>query len=250
LRSVRTLSAGPRQIPCPAEERRIFGMTSGFFGALLAHKEKPRERRSNRPRGQSETYDPEPVLQLLVELTRRARDKDPASDASFTVFNPLRDARRFAALGTIRALGGVHFLLAIGCFCDLGHFSLLRPPSGSILPLGRGPRSDKNLGVISGAGATAAGSSCRVSNPYSPELILHEGQRGCLVLLVRYRQNRKSDEPPRTLVLPLPIRQRRNFTVSPSKNLPRRTIGHRVRPPRFLWNPYRDQADWPDEPAI
>ena len=121
----------------------------------------------------------------FVEFAPRARDKNPAGNAAFAVLDPLYDAGRLAALGTIGALGSVHLFFTIGCFCDLGHCSLLMLSSGSNLPLGRGPRSHKNLGVIFWAGATAAGSSCRGSNPYSPELILHEGWRICLVLVAR-----------------------------------------------------------------
>src|SRR4029077_8672704 len=67
-------------------------------------------------------------LQLLEKLTRRARDVNPARDAAFAVFHALDDARGLAALGAIRALGGVHDLLAVSCLCDLRaycHFKCL-----------------------------------------------------------------------------------------------------------------------------
>ena len=53
------------------------------------------------------------ILKLLEELTARARDINPARDAALAVFHALDDARGLAALGAIRALGGVHDLLAV-----------------------------------------------------------------------------------------------------------------------------------------
>lgn len=46
-----------------------------------------------------------------------------------TVFYPLHNARWLAALGAIRAFGGVHCLLAVTGFGDLchGYSSLLAP---------------------------------------------------------------------------------------------------------------------------
>jgi len=58
-------------------------------------------------------------LQFLVELARRAGNIDPAGHASLAVFHALDDARRLAALGTIRALARVHDLLSVRCFCNL-----------------------------------------------------------------------------------------------------------------------------------
>ena len=52
-------------------------------------------------------------LKLLVKLTRRAGNENPPGDAPLAVFHPLHDARGFDALGTVRALGGVHDFLAI-----------------------------------------------------------------------------------------------------------------------------------------
>ena len=60
--------------------------------------------------------------EFLEELACRARDVNPARDAAFAVFHPLNNARGLAALGTIRALGGVHDLLAVRCLCDLGAY--------------------------------------------------------------------------------------------------------------------------------
>src|SRR5579864_6888110 len=61
-------------------------------------------------------------LELLEELTCRARDVNSARDTAFAVLHALHDARRFAALGAIGTLGGIHDLLAVGCFCDLGAY--------------------------------------------------------------------------------------------------------------------------------
>ena len=61
-----------------------------------------------------------PVLQLLEEFTRRARDVNPARNATFTIFYAFDDPCGLAALGAIRAFGGVHYLFAVCSFCDLG----------------------------------------------------------------------------------------------------------------------------------
>jgi hypothetical protein len=61
-------------------------------------------------------------LELLEELTRRARNINPAGDVAFAIFHPLHNARGLAALGAIRALGSVHDLLTVSCFCDLGAY--------------------------------------------------------------------------------------------------------------------------------
>src|SRR5215469_18710686 len=61
-------------------------------------------------------------LQLLEELAGGARDVNAARDAAFPVFHALDDARRLAALGAIRALGGIHDLFAVGGFRDLGTY--------------------------------------------------------------------------------------------------------------------------------
>src|ERR1017187_6106959 len=58
-------------------------------------------------------------LELLVEVARRAGNIDPARYAALAVLHALDDARRLAALGTIRALAGVHHLLTVRRFCDL-----------------------------------------------------------------------------------------------------------------------------------
>ena len=67
-------------------------------------------------------------LQLLVKFTRRARDENASGNTTLAILNALHDARRLAALGAIRALGGIHHLLAVCCFCNLGaycHVSVL-----------------------------------------------------------------------------------------------------------------------------
>lgn len=65
-------------------------------------------------------------LQLLVELAAGARNVDSAGDIALAVFDPLHNPGRFAALRAIRALGGVHYFLAISRLGDLGHYFLLR----------------------------------------------------------------------------------------------------------------------------
>src|SRR5690349_7454349 len=59
-------------------------------------------------------------LKLLKKLAGRAGDEDAAGHAALAVFHPLNDASGFAALGAVRALGGVH-LLAVRGFCDFCH---------------------------------------------------------------------------------------------------------------------------------
>src|ERR1700674_1914652 len=61
----------------------------------------------------------EVCLQLLVELAGRAGDEDPAGYAALAVFQALDDASGFATLGTVRALGSVHYFFAIRCLCNL-----------------------------------------------------------------------------------------------------------------------------------
>ena len=63
-----------------------------------------------------------PLLQLFEELAPGARDVDSAGDAAFAVFHALDDAGGLAALRAIGALGSVHDLLTVGCFCDLGAY--------------------------------------------------------------------------------------------------------------------------------
>ena|ERR1039458_447247 len=60
-------------------------------------------------------------LELFVKLASRAGDEDAARDVALTVLDPLDDAGGFGALGTVGALGCIHYLLAVPCFCDLGH---------------------------------------------------------------------------------------------------------------------------------
>ncbi len=66
-------------------------------------------------------------LKFLVEIARRARDVDSARNAALTVFYALDDTRRLAAFGTVGRLRRVHFLLAVTCFCNLGHRSGVSP---------------------------------------------------------------------------------------------------------------------------
>jgi hypothetical protein len=71
-------------------------------------------------------------LKLLVEFAGRAGDVDSAGDATLAVFDALDDAGGFVALGTIGGLGGVHYLLAVTCFCDLCHFWGVSPSWGCL----------------------------------------------------------------------------------------------------------------------
>ena len=64
-------------------------------------------------------------LQLLVELAAGARNIDAAGDVALAVFYPLHNPGGLAALGAIRALGGIHYFLAISRLGDLGHYFLL-----------------------------------------------------------------------------------------------------------------------------
>jgi hypothetical protein len=73
-------------------------------------------------------------LKLLVEFAGRARDKNPAGDAAFAVFDALRDASGFAALGTVSALSSVHNFLAICGLGNLGHWFSQLFGCGFILP--------------------------------------------------------------------------------------------------------------------
>src|SRR6516162_5808643 len=76
-------------------------------------------------------------LQLLVEITRRTGNVNPARNVALTVFYPLYDTRRLATLRAIGALAGVHDLFAVSCFCDLRHCSLLNSRQGttSVVPI-------------------------------------------------------------------------------------------------------------------
>ena len=64
-------------------------------------------------------------LQFFEEFASGARDIDAAGDVAVPVLNAFYDARRFATLRAIRALGSVHHFLAISGLGDLGHRSQL-----------------------------------------------------------------------------------------------------------------------------
>jgi hypothetical protein len=65
------------------------------------------------------------ALQLLVKLAGRARNEDAAGNATFPVFHPLYNPRRFAALRAVGALGCVHYFFTVRCLSDLRHQFLL-----------------------------------------------------------------------------------------------------------------------------
>lgn len=56
-----------------------------------------------------------------MEFAGGAGDVNSARRAALTVFHPLHNAGWLGTLRTIRALGGVHFFLAISGFGNLGH---------------------------------------------------------------------------------------------------------------------------------
>jgi len=60
-------------------------------------------------------------LELFEEFACGARDINSSWDAAFAVFHTLDDTGGFGALRTIRALVGVHDLLAVAGFGNLRH---------------------------------------------------------------------------------------------------------------------------------
>ncbi len=56
-----------------------------------------------------------------MELASGTGDVHPARHAAFPILDALHNAGRLGALGTIRALGGVHFLFAVARFRNLCH---------------------------------------------------------------------------------------------------------------------------------
>jgi hypothetical protein len=61
------------------------------------------------------------ALELFVELASGAGDVHAARHAAFPILNTLHNAGRLGALGTIRALGGIHFLFTVARFRNLCH---------------------------------------------------------------------------------------------------------------------------------
>ena len=64
---------------------------------------------------------PKALLQLLEELASGAGDKHASRNVAFAILDTLDDAGRLRTLRTAGALGSVHHLFAITCFCDLSH---------------------------------------------------------------------------------------------------------------------------------
>src|SRR5438270_12815156 len=60
-------------------------------------------------------------LQLFVKLAAGAGNKDTAGNVAFAVLDALYDPGGLTALGTIGALGSVHYFLAVCRLGDLGH---------------------------------------------------------------------------------------------------------------------------------
>jgi len=61
------------------------------------------------------------ALELFVEFASGAGDVHPARHSAFPILDALHNARRLGALGTIRALGGIHFLFTVARFRNLCH---------------------------------------------------------------------------------------------------------------------------------
>ena len=60
-------------------------------------------------------------LEFFKEIARRARDIHSAWSTALAVLDALDDAGRFGALGTIRALVGIHDLLTVAGLGNLRH---------------------------------------------------------------------------------------------------------------------------------
>ena len=61
------------------------------------------------------------LLELFEEIARRAGDIHSARSTALTVLDTLDDAGGFGALGTIRALVGIHDLLTVAGLGNLRH---------------------------------------------------------------------------------------------------------------------------------
>src|SRR6185437_6066094 len=89
------------------------------------HRQWHRKSRTPSQMGQgSRSLRPKPinsVLELLVELASGAGDVHSARHAAFPILDALHNACRLGALGTIRALGGVHLFFTIARFRNLCH---------------------------------------------------------------------------------------------------------------------------------
>jgi hypothetical protein len=64
-------------------------------------------------------------LELFVELAGGAGNEDSAGDTALAILYAFNDPGGLAALGTVSALGGVHFLLTICCLRNLGRHLLI-----------------------------------------------------------------------------------------------------------------------------
>src|SRR5260370_14432482 len=64
-------------------------------------------------------------LELFEEIARRAGDIHSARSTALAVLDTLDDAGGFGALGTIRALVGIHDLLTVAGLGNLRHNALL-----------------------------------------------------------------------------------------------------------------------------
>jgi hypothetical protein len=61
------------------------------------------------------------LLELFEEIAGRAGDVNSARNAALTILDALDDAGGFGALRAIRALIGIHDLLAVACLGNLCH---------------------------------------------------------------------------------------------------------------------------------
>src|ERR1019366_94597 len=89
-------------------------------------------------------------LQLLVKLTRRARDVHAARNVFLAIFHALDHPGGLAAFGAIRTLGGVHDLFSVCGLCDLRHSFLLKCnkicPQTAAVPVSTFSRSKTQMG--------------------------------------------------------------------------------------------------------
>ena len=69
-----------------------------------------------------------------MEITHRARDIYPSWNPTFTVFHALYDARGFGTARAIRALVGVHYLLAVAGLGNLRNGINILVPMWRYLP--------------------------------------------------------------------------------------------------------------------
>ena len=60
-------------------------------------------------------------LQLFAKFAGGAGNENSAGDAPLAIFDALHDTCGLPTLGTVGALGGVHYFFAVCGFGDFGH---------------------------------------------------------------------------------------------------------------------------------